>query len=211
MNATQIKSVKSIAKIVGVDKLDDAMRTLVEQNITNSVMLGMNADAIIDVINKLPLMVAKREQFIQSQIDDIIKSVDALPLGAIKWGDKLHNAITSKIETLDVAQKIVVIGDVEHKFDNAKSMTTNLVFNGKPLYKWHPNFTNDADWKTKSVSAPRCLGDINANHSLFNGCYGKKSNQWVDANGVVHANWNGPIRLVVNNGDDGQPLVSYKK
>ena len=210
MNAIQNKSVKSIANVVGVDKLDAKMRELVNQTITNSVMLGMNADAIINVINGLPCMVEMRTKFVDEQITTIIDLVNGLPLGSIKWSDKLHSAILSKIETIDVSQKVVVIGDVEHRFDNAKSMTTNLVYKSKPLYQWHPNFTNDAEWSTKSFSAPRILGDINAKYNLFNGCYGKKSNQWVDANGVVHANWNGPIKLVVNNDDNGNPLVTYK-
>jgi len=211
MNAIQNKSVKSIAQAVGVAQLEPNNQKQVNDVIKTCVMVGMSADSIIEQINKLEFMVDMRDKFLGEQIDAIIDMVTALPLGSVKWSDKLHSAVLSKIETIDVTQKIVVIDDVEHRFDNAKSMTINLVYKGKPLFKWHPNYTNDADWSTKSFSAPRILGDINSKYGLFNGCYGKKSNQWVDANGVVHANWNGPIKLVVNKDDNGKSLVTYKK
>ena len=211
MNAIQNKSVKSIAKAVGVAQLEPNNQKQVNDVIKTCVMVGMSADSIIEQINKLDFMVSMRDKLLTEQIETIIDMVNNLPLGSVKWSDKLHSAILSKIETIDISQKIVVIGDVEHRFDNAKSMLVNLMYKSKPLYQWHKNYTNDADWNSKSFSAPRILGDINAKHCLFNGCYGKKSNQWIDANGVVHANYNGPIKLVVNNDDNGKPLVTYKK
>lgn len=208
MNATQTKSVNSIAKIVGVDKLDETLSTIVKSKIESDVVCGYDADTIIDAINKMPKMVAIRETYLAETIGNITEMVNALPLGSINHGDALHLAMLSRIKSVDVKQNVVVLGDNEHTFDNAKSMMRNLMFNDEPL--WKLAFDDVDAFETNSFSAPRKLGVINQRHTLFTACYGTNSGEWIDGNGVLHKNWNGPIRLVAVNDETGKSIVSHK-
>ena len=174
----------------------DKFRKTIDNYINASAIANIDIDVIVDIIHKMPEMIKLRKSFLDNTIAEIIALIDDLPNGAIEHGDDLYNAVMTKITPIDTSQIVVVIDDVEHRFDTAKSLLSKIHYDGKPLWKLHENLDSVNDFNNKSFSSPRYVGVINKKHGLFNGCFGPNSGEYVDGNGVVHKNYTGLIKMV---------------